>query len=97
MQNGRGSIHDIETPGKEIYLGISRSIYPEWDGWNIIDCRKNGSINRCVLNFYKSFWDSFNGDTLLSQESATDLFIKAIDRGDHSMVVEGEQQCGYWN
>ena len=78
-RNKRGKSYNIKIPGKEMYLGISRNIYPDWKGWKIIDKKINGSINRCVLNFYKSFWDSINGDTL-SQELATDLFIKAINK-----------------
>ena len=63
----------------EIYRNISRTEYPNWEGWSILDSERLGSINRETMNFYKNtFWDHIEDTDNILQEQANQLMENLI-------------------
>lgn len=85
--------NDADDSGGETWKGISRNNFPDWDGWCVVDGRKNVSdFPKCLNNydvleiqvqkFYKSeFWDKFRGDVIQYQDIADELFEQSINLG----------------
>ncbi len=93
MDHEGGYVHDPDDVGGETYRGISRRYNPSWDGWSTIDSAKSApnfpnslriyeTLNSQVKNFYKvNYWDRFEGDQIISQNIANELFDTAVNMG----------------
>lgn len=102
MKDEGGYVHDSIDRGGETYCGISRVHHPQWQGWKTIErikkviagrnnlpdvLKDNAKIKIDVRNFYKDhFWDAFQGDRILSQPLANELFDIAVNMGVHKAV-----------
>jgi lysozyme family protein len=79
--------------GGETFKGIARKIWPNWDGWVLVDRMKNvagfpGNAERDpvlkakVDQFFKTnFWDSLKLDDVKSQIIANELFDTGVNMG----------------
>lgn len=88
-----GYVCDPDDPGGETYRGIARRFNPDWEGWKTVDrvkgradfpgCLDNrGALQGAVREFYKQrFWDRFQGDLIVSQEAADELFDTSVNLG----------------
>jgi lysozyme family protein len=85
--------------GGETYRGISRRFHPLWEGWKIIaeaqrDKRNfpsnvvdNEELSAMVRNFYYNFyWNRFQGDEIVHQNIAEELFDTSVNMGVHRAV-----------
>lgn len=93
MEHEGGYANDPDDVGGETYKGISRRYHPSWQGWGIIDDAKSSSnfpnslriyetLNSQVKGFYKAnYWDRFEGDRIISQNIANELFDTAVNMG----------------
>ena len=94
LHEGRYS-KDIDDPGGETFMGISRVYWPGWVGWHIIDRFSGGQImpnsTRQVLlikteDFYReNFWNRFRGNEVAqrSRNVAYELFDTGVNLGVH--------------
>lgn len=72
--------------GGQTYAGIARNPNPQWQGWSYID---RGEIppTALVRAFYKTeFWDKVQGDSIVSQEVASNIFDFAVNAGVRTSV-----------
>jgi lysozyme family protein len=88
-----GYSNDPYDVGGETYKGVSRSYYPDWAGWTIIDKAKsdpkfpnclqgNNKLDVLIKQFYKeNYWNLFWGDQLPNQEVANELFDTGVNMG----------------
>lgn len=81
--------------GGETFKGISRTYFPSWSGWHIVDYFKDKypntfierlntheNINYLVKSHYKKiFWNSFSCDSINDQKVANELFESSINIG----------------
>jgi lysozyme family protein len=84
--------------GGETYCGIARRHYPDWSGWPRIDAAKKSRrfpqnldgdryLPAMVARFYKkNYWDRFRGDTMKSDELATELLDTSVHVGRRRAV-----------
>lgn len=90
LQAEGGYVFDPNDSGSETYRGISRSNFPQWIGWELIDNHKplkrgefinSGILDNAVDVFYKNnFWDNLKADKIDSQRVATyeyDFYVNA--------------------
>ncbi|MDD4050452.1 MAG: glycosyl hydrolase 108 family protein [candidate division Zixibacteria bacterium] len=88
-----GYVFDPDDGGGETYRGIARRFNPGWDGWKTID-RARGTadfpqnldsiepLQAAARKFYKQhYWDRFQGDMIVSQEIADELFDTGVNLG----------------
>lgn len=87
-----GYVNNPSDGGGETFRGISRKSFPSWEGWPMIDARKEGlfpenlkglpQLDELVFSLYKKeFWDKIQGDYLLNQEIANELYDSAVNFG----------------
>lgn len=88
-----GYSNDKDDPGGETYKGISRVYNQGWPGWVIIDnlhhadgfpknLDSSAELQKLVEDFYKaSLWDRFQGDKILVQALAEELFDTGTNLG----------------
>lgn len=97
-----GYVFDPDDAGGETYRGVARRYHPSWPGWISIDRIKQQTDTRHQLNrrlakdddlqqqihdFYKqNYWDPFQGDLMISQELAEELFDTGVNMGGHLAV-----------
>ena len=82
-------------PGGETYKGIARNIWPDWEGWKIIDdilkskmhksvneeFSKSNKLQSEVARFYKKeFWDKANL-SLFPQLISNEIFDTGVNQG----------------
>lgn len=79
--------------GGETFKGIARKIWPNWDGWKLVDefktkpnFPKNAESDPVLKQkadaFYKlNFWDSMKLDEIRSQNIANELFDTGVNMG----------------
>lgn len=99
-----GYSNDKDDPGGETYKGISRVFNPSWPGWVIVDNLRHaegfprnldahGELQKHVEQFYKaSVWDRFQGDRILVQGIADELFDTGTNLG-LARAIEFLQEC----
>lgn len=89
-----GYVKDPDDPGGETYKGIARRYHPRWAGWARIDharrrargfpknLEKDTALQAMVAAFYREhYWDRLQGDALLPQAIADELFDTAVHLG----------------
>lgn len=98
MGHEGGYVNDPDDRGAETYRGISRRFNPSWQGWVVIDNAKvlpnfpyllddDVHLDGMVRNHYQShYWDRFQGDRILHQPLANELFDNAVNMGVHKSV-----------
>lgn len=92
--NEGGYVNDPVDKGGETYAGIARKIFPNWQGWSIIDAKKyryaNGIIpvnekfpdlDFLVTRFYQELWDKYRYGEISSQIIANLMFDFAVHSG----------------
>ena len=84
--------NDPDDPGGETYMGISRKMNAEFEGWKIIDSFKGKSnytkmlqgdlqLEEMVEGFYKeNYWDKFKGD-VLGEETGEEMLDQSVNMG----------------
>lgn len=85
--------------GGETYKGISRKFHPNWNGWVIIDSKKQDKdfphnlknsriLNDYVESFYReTYWNKFLGDLISSNNITIELFDTAVNMGVNRSVT----------
>lgn len=95
MQHEGGYANDPLDRGGETWRGITRTFWPKWRGWIIIDDIKlakpvdlnqaladHDELHALVLQFYKNnYWDVIKLDSIKSQQIANQLFDIAVNMG----------------
>ncbi len=88
-----GYVNNPRDNGGETYKGISRKFWPQWEGWKIIDALKrepgfpgnlanHQDLKELIAKFYyENFWLRINGDKIIVQEIADELFDTAVNMG----------------
>jgi lysozyme family protein len=88
-----GYVNDPDDMGGETYKGVARRFNGGWPGWRRIDPakRQRGFPQRLerddvlqgqVRAFYKQhYWDKFQGDAIVNQDVAEELFDTAVNLG----------------
>lgn len=88
-----GYVFDPDDGGGETYRGIARRFNPGWEGWKTIDRLKGkpdfpqnleniAPLQEAVRKFFKQhYWDRFQGDLIVSQEIADELFDTGVNLG----------------
>ena len=89
-----GWVKDPDDADAKTYKNISRTNWPHWSGWAIIDickkdsknfpknCYSNPTLNDLVIGFYKSnFWNKIGGDGIRDQSIANLLVDSAVNEG----------------
>jgi lysozyme family protein len=88
-----GYSNDPDDVGQETYKGISRKYCPNWKGWKIIDGQKSKTDFPDCLDsltdlqvlvhdyFKKTYWDVFQGDNILDQAIANEMYDTAVNMG----------------
>lgn len=95
-----GYVYDNVDRGGETYKGISRVHNQFFKGWEIIDNYKeqtddiaqlnhllneDDKLQKLICNLYKKlYWDTINGDTIISQKIANKLYDIAINQGTYT-------------
>lgn len=75
--------NDPADPGGMTYRGISRSNWPEWAGWILVDKGNFKEADRLVPAFYKTnFWNA-TGCNELPQAMAIAVFDTAVNCGTY--------------
>jgi lysozyme family protein len=89
--NEGGYVNSPTDRGGETYRGISRYYHPDWDGWKVIDSKKNdlkfpkcldkiAELQEMIRNFYhKYFWEAIKGDAINSQALAGKFFDVSVN------------------
>ena len=87
---------DPQDKGGETWKGISRSKWPLWQGWKIVDeVKKNttpGQLNyalnldeeleNLVINFYREqFWNMLSLDAINDQDTAVEILDTSVNQG----------------
>jgi lysozyme family protein len=97
-KNDIGYSDDKDDAGGETFWGISRVFNPSWEGWNLIDEAKKipdfpknlkfiSTLPVMTESFYKrEYWDKLQGDKILHQEVANELFDTAVNVSKHTAV-----------
>lgn len=95
-----GYVNDLDDAGGETYRGISRTNWPHWSGWQIIDSIKHtpkamyahAALNEMVVDFYKiNFWDKIEGDLINNQMIAHILVDSAVNEGVKPAIVRAQK------
>ena len=85
--------NDALDKGGETYRGIARNFWPDWQGWTIVDDKKefsqfpdnlkgNTELDNFVKQFYKKhFWNVSSLDDVSSQAIANELFDTSVNMG----------------
>ncbi len=89
-------VNNPNDKGGETYAGVARNIYPNWNGWPILDAHK-ATIGRALKTneqvpnmepfveaFYRSLWDQKNFGAIQNQDVANivyDFFINSGSSG----------------
>lgn len=95
MQNEGGYANDPLDRGGETWRGITRTFWPQWRGWAIVDKIKLANpdnlnqalandieLDAQILQFYKrNYWDVIKLDSIKSQQVANQLFDIAVNMG----------------
>lgn len=91
--------NDPDDTGGETLWGIARNADKKWQGWPIVDSLRNEEgFPQCMKDheellamrdeLYRTrYWDLIDGDDIINQEVANDLFDKAVNMGVHQAVV----------
>ncbi len=100
MSHEGGYVFDPDDAGGETYRGVSRRFHPSWYGWIIIDKIKksgenfntdlnnNEKLQNSIKSFYKqNFWDRFQGDNILNQTIAEELFDTSVNMGIYKAII----------
>ena len=81
--------NDPDDMGGETYRGVARNYHPQWEGWAIVDARKqalgrplrrneripSAELDRMILDFYRElFWEPIYGDHIRN-DSLVDLLF----------------------
>lgn len=94
-----GYSNQKDDKGGESYKGISRVFHPFWNGWKIIDNYKSkkffpnnlvgdSELELLVKDFYKiEFWNKIQGDAILNQELADELFDMSVNFGAVKAII----------
>lgn len=94
---------DKDDPGGETVYGITRVHEPDWEGWKFVGVLKGRSgfpdslkhdleVQRCVVGYYQSLWDSFSLTMIESQALAECIFNGCINQGA-KRVIQWLQYC----
>ena len=104
VNNEGGYSNHEKDLGKETYMGISRYYNPQWNGWEIIDNKKQSKtfpnnlrhapgLIQSVKDYYKLYyWDAINGDDITNLPIAVKIFDMAVFLGVKK-TVEYLQEC----
>ena len=77
---GFGLENDPVDRGGQTYCGISRVHWPAWPGWGLIDAGE-AVPSSLLYSFYGAYWNSINGDAIMSQPIAERLYDMAVNMG----------------
>lgn len=62
-----GYVHHPEDPGGETNLGVTRAVFEQWKGSQVVDGEMKGLTAEDVAPIYKkNYWDRVRGDDLES-------------------------------
>jgi hypothetical protein len=91
--------NDPQDAGGETLWGIARNKEKNWAGWAIVDqlrsspdfpnCLKHNATLLTLRNqlYDQRYWKKIQGDNIINQEVANDLFDKSVNMGVHQAVV----------
>lgn len=91
-----GHVNDPNDRGGETYRGISRKWFPDWDGWKIIELRKDlpnfpsnlredPTLNKLVIDFYyEEFIKSINLHLITDGDVVKEVFDSGVNCGKHT-------------
>jgi len=93
MGHEGGYSFDPDDVGGETYKGVARKYHADWEGWVLIDKKKqwedfpdclrlDDDLNHKVMSFYKKhYWDVHKCDFILDQLIAEELFDTSVNMG----------------
>jgi lysozyme family protein len=85
--------------GGETFKGIARRIWPQWEGWAVLDRFRNqqgfprnaendAQLTTMVRNFYRiNFWDVNRLSEINSQAIANEMFDTGVNVGSRTAVL----------
>ena len=82
-----GYVNNKKDSGGETKYGISKKSYPNVD-------IKNLTLNQAKEIYKKDYWDRFNGDNILSQDIANNIFDTSVNIGVRRAVKLAQKQLG---
>lgn len=92
-KNEGGYVNDKTDRGGETYKGVARNFHADWEGWVIIDLKKqqtsfpknlknDSELESAVKDFYRvKFWHRVQGDKIESEKIAESIFDFAVNAG----------------
>lgn len=93
-----GWVNDPDDPGLETFCGWSRRFHPESELWERVDWHKtqpgfprnaesDPSLQEMLRQEYKKhYWDVFDGDNMMSQDIAEELYDSGVNMGSRRVV-----------
>lgn len=105
--NGKGK--NKWDRGGETFKGIARKIWPDWDGWKLIDnwktfaqfpfvAENDPKINEAVHLFYKkNFWDKNRLDEIEYQPLCNELYDTGVNFGTNRAAKMLQQSLNLLN
>jgi len=82
-----GYVNNKYDSGKETKYGISKKYYPDLD-------IKNLTLNQIKEIYKRDYWDKINGDNILNQEVANNIFDASVNVGIRRAVKLAQSQLG---
>jgi len=79
--------NDPDDSGKETKYGISEKSYPNLD-------IKHLTLNQAKEIYKRDYWDKINGDNILNQEVANNIFDASVNLGVRRAVKLAQYQLG---
>lgn len=101
-----GYVNDPDDRGGETYKGVSRSNWPNWNGWKLIDKAKKRKdfpanleeidlLQANIFFFYREeFWNEIKGNAIQNQQIAESLFDYAVNAGVKTAVKLIQEASG---
>ncbi len=87
--------------GGVTYAGITFKNYPHWKGWGTVFSKKRShnehipELDALVEEFYKKeFWDNIEGDKIMDQEFANDLYDQSVNSGIKAAIKIAQSSVG---
>jgi len=87
--------------GGVTYAGITRKNFPTWAGWPIVASKPRRhnehipELDTLVKEFYRvNFWNKVQGDSIVDQDFANDLFDMAVNAGTGAAIKLAQRTVG---
>lgn len=99
-------VNDKSDPGGETYCGVARKMWPNWEGWAIVDSYRSSKLFPSILDrddklqklietFYRNnFWMAVDGTVIENQDVAECIFDFAVNAGCGTAKSLANLACG---